>query len=590
MNEMMRGDRGMVGRCRAAQRDWVGDGWLGWLLVIALAPFPAGIAWADGAALIDGLGGPAGVGEDALGEQRERAVDLGAVFPDGLHIGGHDFGELYVNRPGMLSFGRGLPYSPAPFPRAYGIPVFAPFHAPMAIGRAPDGTANEVYIHQVPPRPGRRGEMIVTWLEMGYFQNWYDALNTFQIRIVDSMGGNAHIELRYTRCEWFDARVEGRPASLAFDYGDGRGWMWTGSGGPEMLDLCVLGNTGTPGLWRYRLAAGEVRGCGDGIVEGLEACDDGNHLLADGCSVDCRVEVDRDGDGHFERPEGLELTDIHGAYDTCVPEWAGGPGCAADRDDDGVADIEDNCRDEVNPRQEDLDGDGVGDVCDSDDDEDGVQDREDNCPRVFNPPADGMPQADADDDGLGDACDGDRDGDGVLDADDRCPETADPGNTDLDGDGVGDACDPDPDGDGVDEGDNCPEVPNPRQADLDADGLGNPCDPDADGDGIDDEADPCVAVYGDAVTCGHAIEPSRRFDPGRIVVVEPASEDESPAQPDSSSDLIILTGPTNATCAAQPADTPGGAWPLVLLALAGRARRFRCVHELVKPCPNERKL
>lgn len=35
-----------------------------------------------------------------------------------------------------------------------------------------------------------------------------------------------------------------------------------------------------------------------------------------------------------------------------------------DTDDDGVNDCEDNCPDEINPRQGDLDGDGIGNVCD----------------------------------------------------------------------------------------------------------------------------------------------------------------------------------------------------------------------------------
>jgi len=119
---------------------------------------------------------------------------------------------------------------------------------------------------------------------------------------------------------------------------------------------------------------------------------------------------------------------------------------AADTDDDGVPDFEDNCPLVYNPGQEDFDQDSVGNVCD-------------NCPETAN-----TDQLDNDGDELGDVCD-------------NCPSVSNPGQEDSDGDGSGDACDPDDDNDTIpDEEDNCPLVYNPGQENDDGDTLGNACD------------------------------------------------------------------------------------------------------------------
>jgi hypothetical protein len=182
----------------------------------------------------------------------------------------------------------------------------------------------------------------------------------------------------------------------------------------------------------------------------------------------------------------------------------------ADRDGDGVYDVDDRCPDEP----EDKDGFRDTDGCpEADNDGDGLLDGVDKCPTD----AEDMDQY-QDDDGCPEP---DNDADGVPDLNDPCPNAAEDGKgkrpkdgcpsstEDQDGDGVADARDKCPDEpedrDGFQDYDGCPEVDNdadgipdnfdscPNEAE-DADGVddsdGCP-DPDNDKDGFLDGQDKC---------------------------------------------------------------------------------------------------
>lgn len=109
--------------------------------------------------------------------------------------------------------------------------------------------------------------------------------------------------------------------------------------------------------------------CGDGVISGLETCDDGNTTAGDGCDANCQVEpgwectdepsvcVPICGDGIVVGPEECDdgnLVSGDGCSATCTLE---------DRDGDGVPDLYDNCPDVPNPDQADSNGNGIGDAC-----------------------------------------------------------------------------------------------------------------------------------------------------------------------------------------------------------------------------------
>jgi len=171
------------------------------------------------------------------------------------------------------------------------------------------------------------------------------------------------------------------------------------------------------------------------INNSCDAVYSGNPLIGNPITDVCIVDTDGDGvaDDVDNCPSSINPdqadVDVDGIGDVCDD----------DNDNDGILDLFDNCPFTSNVDQTNTDGDEQGDACDVDDDNDFVFDSYDLCPTVPGS-VDGCPdedndgvadisdncnlynpdQADINNDGIGDVCQ-DQDSDGVLDPLDQCP-------------------------------------------------------------------------------------------------------------------------------------------------------------------------
>ena len=196
--------------------------------------------------LIDGLGGTAGYGELAMqpnDDGSSNELDLNFI----ANFFGTKYDTFFINNNGNITFnGPQSGYTPEQFPSSFQ-PMIAPFWADVDTS-GPNG--GNVYV-----AAANDDTMVITWNDVGYFNENNDQTNNFQLILRDRSDdtgtvGDFDIEFRYDRLEWTTGDASGgangqggTPAQAGFDAANGD--VSNGGPGDDEIQPMRIGGTDT---------------------------------------------------------------------------------------------------------------------------------------------------------------------------------------------------------------------------------------------------------------------------------------------------------------------------------------------------------
>lgn len=278
------------------------------------------------AALVNGLGGEVGFGENYLARNDDgysSFIDLSSIFPEGMNFFGTTWNGLYVNNNGNVTFGSGLySYTPTAIGDNFYNPIIAPFWADVDTRTSVDLSSYyddsdnfdyDAYMAAssgisggfVTPTPGGNSmgsnltwydvdvdtkTFTATWDDVGYFYMGTDKLNAFQLQLVSTGEGNFDIIFRYEDINWTTGGASGGTGGLGgqvaragFSAGDGVHYSEFYFSGDQgfMLNLAnnQLAGASEAGVWNYSVDGGNVVGMGRVGMDDILYGTDGNDIM-----------------------------------------------------------------------------------------------------------------------------------------------------------------------------------------------------------------------------------------------------------------------------------------------------------------------
>ncbi len=210
-------------------------------------------------ALINGLGGSAGFGENILNRNDDGStgfINITSVFESGLNFFGTNYTGFYINNNGNITFTRSSStYTPFAITGNTGIPIIAPFFTDIdtsagTVTPSPGGnsTGSNLLYWDIDPISNA---VTVTWDDVGQYSNGRIP-NAFQLRLQDTGSGNFTIEFRYEDIQWYYGN-----ARAGYSAANGTNFFeLPQSGTSAMLDLETASNTNQPGIYLFSVVNG----------------------------------------------------------------------------------------------------------------------------------------------------------------------------------------------------------------------------------------------------------------------------------------------------------------------------------------------
>jgi len=259
------------------------------------------------AVMNSGLGGPEGFGTNVFStdsgvtgnlDDGSVEVDITSVFgPAGIDYFGTNYTSLFINTNGLITFaGPDTAYSPTAID-VYGAPAIAPFWSDVDINKG-----GEIYWDVNPAS----GAVTITWSEVAPYSG--TGLNSFQVVLTDTGGGDFSVEFIYEDIEWTNGFAG--EATVGFTDGGANDVVLPGSGDATALtnfDTTDFGNGDPDGTWESDVTGGVITSS-NGIV--------------DGTAGDDIIDVTYDGDPENDFVDAADGTGV-GRNDDIIDAGAG---------------------------------------------------------------------------------------------------------------------------------------------------------------------------------------------------------------------------------------------------------------------------